>query len=119
MVSGQLTGSSEPNLINNEETFNLSAISGEGSDKLLAELTRFAAAFVGGPESALVTRARHRHVLEETLAALRRALGLAGGQEDLVAEELRTAATALGRLTGRVDVEDILDVIFRDFCIGK
>jgi tRNA modification GTPase len=39
--------------------------------------------------------------------------------EELVAEELRSAATTLGRLTGRVDVEDILDVIFRDFCIGK
>ena len=41
------------------------------------------------------------------------------GQEELVAEELRLAARALGRLTGRVDVEDVLDVIFRDFCIGK
>jgi tRNA modification GTPase len=42
-----------------------------------------------------------------------------GGREELIAEELRAAATVLGRLTGRVDVEDILDVIFRDFCIGK
>ena len=41
------------------------------------------------------------------------------GREDIIAEELRLAARALGRLTGRVDVEDILDVIFRDFCIGK
>jgi tRNA modification GTPase len=41
------------------------------------------------------------------------------GREDIIAEELRTAATMLGRLTGRVDVEDVLDVIFRDFCIGK
>jgi tRNA modification GTPase len=43
----------------------------------------------------------------------------ASGSEELIAEELRGAATTLGRLTGRVDVEDILDVIFRDFCIGK
>jgi tRNA modification GTPase len=71
-------------------------------------------------ESALVTRARHRQALEQTVAALDRALAQgAGGGEELVAEELRSAATALGRLTGRVDVEDILDVIFRDFCIGK
>jgi tRNA modification GTPase len=41
------------------------------------------------------------------------------GREDLLAEELRLAAHALARLTGRVDVDDILDVIFRDFCIGK
>jgi tRNA modification GTPase len=68
----------------------------------------------------LVTRARHRHALEETLAALKRAMAPEmAGREDLLAEELRMAANALGRLTGRVDVEDILDVIFRDFCIGK
>jgi tRNA modification GTPase len=58
--------------------------------------------------------------LDETVAALDRALARddANGEE-LIAEDLRAAATALGRLTGRVDVEDILDVIFRDFCIGK
>jgi tRNA modification GTPase len=39
--------------------------------------------------------------------------------EELAAEDLRAAAYALGRLLGRVDVEDILDVIFREFCIGK
>ena len=53
----------------------------------------------------------------------RRLIGLwprrQAGREELIAEELRSAATTLGRLTGRVDVEDILDVIFRDFCIGK
>ena len=120
MVKAELTGKSEPIVISNEIAFTLSAVSGEGFDQLLAELTGFAVAFVGSAESAFVTRARHRHLLEETLAALRRALapGLAG-HEDLVAEELRAAAAALGRLTGRVDVEDILDVIFRDFCIGK
>jgi tRNA modification GTPase len=54
------------------------------------------------------------------VAALDRAVAQdhASGEE-LIAEELRSAATTLGRLTGRVDVEDILDVIFRDFCIGK
>jgi tRNA modification GTPase len=52
--------------------------------------------------------------------ALRRALtGPVAGREDLLAEELRLAANALGKLTGRIDVEDILDVIFREFCIGK
>ena len=70
----------------------------------------------------MVTRARHRLALEETAAALGRALAegeRASGREELIAEELRAAAMVLGRLTGRVDVEDILDVIFRDFCIGK
>jgi tRNA modification GTPase len=120
MVSGKLTDSSEPGITKSDLAFNLSATSGAGFDLLLARLADYAGNYLAGAESALVTRARHRHALEETLAALRRArtVGLAG-REDLLAEELRIAAQALGRLTGRVDVEDILDVIFRDFCIGK
>jgi tRNA modification GTPase len=50
---------------------------------------------------------------------LRRSINAAGQGEELTAEELRLAAHALGRLLGRVDVEDILDVIFREFCVGK
>jgi tRNA modification GTPase len=98
----------------------ISARTGAGMDQLVATLTAYAKDYFASTESAVVTRARHRRALEETLAALNRALGHgATGDEELVAEELRSAATALGRLTGRVDVEDILDVIFRDFCIGK
>jgi tRNA modification GTPase len=68
----------------------------------------------------MVTRQRHRDALRETGDSLGRAIAAGpAGQEELVAEELRLAARALGRLTGRVDVEDVLDVIFRDFCIGK
>ena len=67
-----------------------------------------------------MTRERQRHALQQTAAALQRALiHDASDREALLAEELRLAGRALGRLTGRVDVEDILDVIFRDFCIGK
>jgi tRNA modification GTPase len=98
--------------------FSLSANSGEGFDALLAQLRRHAEDYLSGGEQSLVTRARHRAALETTLAALERAEAVANA-EDLLAEELRTAAHALGRLTGRVDVEDVLDVIFRDFCIGK
>jgi tRNA modification GTPase len=76
--------------------------------------------YLAGAEPALVTRERHRRLLEATVGALRQALAPElAGREDLLAEELRAAAQALGRLTGRVDVEDVLDVIFRDFCIGK
>ena len=68
----------------------------------------------------MVTRERHRRTLQDALTALRRALVPdLSSREDLLAEELRLAARALGRLTGRVDVDDVLDVIFRDFCIGK
>jgi len=104
----------------NENVFSVSAVTGEGFDALFAQLGRHADGFLAGAEPALVTRARHRRALEDALAALRRALKPElAGREDLLAEELRLAARALGRLTGRVDVEDILDVIFRDFCIGK
>ncbi len=103
-----------------ERWFSLSATTGEGVDVLLAALAGRAAADLDTSEPALVTRVRHRHALEAVLAALRRASGPStSAREDLVAEELRLAAAALGRLTGRIDVEDVLDVIFRDFCIGK
>jgi len=115
-----LTDKNEPISTLNGLEFSLSASSGAGFDVLLDKLAGQAKDFLAGAEQALVTRARHRHALEEVLAALRRALGgECAGREDLLAEELRIASRALGRLTGRVDVEDILDVIFRDFCIGK
>ena len=104
----------------NESEFNISARTGNGFDMLLNALAREAEKFLAGAESALVTRERHRRALKDALGALRRALAPAlSSREDILAEELRLAARALGRLTGRVDVDDVLDVIFRDFCIGK
>jgi tRNA modification GTPase len=100
----------------------ISAMTGQGTDPLIAALSAFAKDYFASTDSAIVTRARHRRALEATVAALDRAVAQAaktGAPEELIAEELRAAATSLGRLTGRVDVEDILDVIFRDFCIGK
>jgi len=100
----------------------ISALTGGGIDGLVGRLAEFAKEFFSGAESAIVTRLRHRQMLEATIQALDRALVEAeksGAREELIAEDLRAAAVALGRLTGRVDVEDVLDVIFRDFCIGK
>ena len=120
MVNKELTHKNELILTKNESEYNISAVTDAGFDELLRHLARQAEDFLAGSESTLVTRQRHRLALEEVLAALRRAQAPdAAGHEDLLAEELRIAARALGRLTGRVDVEDILDVIFRDFCIGK
>ena len=120
MVNKRLTPSNEERFIGSELVFNLSATSGEGFEGLLTALTHYAEGFLAGAEPVLITRERHRRALEDALAALRRALQPElAGREDLLADELRIAARALGRLTGRVDVEDILDVIFRDFCIGK
>lgn len=100
--------------------YELSAVSGEGVDRLLSDLTAYARLALEAREPALVTRERQRHLLEQAEAALKRAISEGeAGREDTFAEELRLSAQALGRLTGRVDVEDILDKIFSDFCIGK
>lgn len=100
--------------------FLVSSKTGAGVDRLIAALLDFARSYFSSTEAVVVTRSRHRRALQDTVAALDRALAVAFSKRDeLVAEELRMAATHLGRLTGRVDVEDVLDVIFRDFCIGK
>jgi tRNA modification GTPase len=115
-----LTRTSEMEFTFTESEFGVSAKTGEGFDVLLNALARHAEKFLAGAESAVVTRERHRRTLQDALTALRRALVPdLSDREDLLAEELRLAARALGRLTGRVDVDDVLDVIFRDFCIGK
>lgn len=103
-----------------DREFRVSAKTGSGISHLLDALATEAASFFGGTETVFVTRARQRTDLAATLAAITRALDPdLTGKDDLIAEELRLAARSLGRLTGRVDVEDVLDVIFRDFCIGK
>lgn len=92
---------------------------GQGVDELTSALASFAADYFGSGEAAIVSRVRHRALLKDAAEALGRASQSAALGEEIVAEELRTAAQALGRLTGRVDVEEILDKIFKDFCIGK
>jgi len=95
----------------------LSALTGEGVPALLETLTARVAERFAVAEAPALTRARHRAALEDCAAALGRA-GTAPLPE-LMAEDVRLAARALGRITGTVDVEDVLDVVFRDFCIGK
>lgn len=75
----------------------------------------------GGSGGPVLTRARHRHALEECLASLERALSSLGERAlpELLAEDLRLAVRNLGRITGKVDVETMLDIVFREFCIGK
>jgi tRNA modification GTPase len=99
--------------------FAISAATGQGVGELVGALVDFARDFFGGGEAALVSRARHRSLLAETVEALERAGQRVEEGEEIVAEDLRIAIHALGRLLGRVDVEEILDSIFREFCIGK
>jgi tRNA modification GTPase len=95
----------------------VSALTGEGIDHLRAALLEEARTRMSGREAPVITRARHRLALEEVAAALDRAL--VASAPELLAEDVRLATRALGRITGRVEVEDLLDIIFRDFCIGK
>ncbi|MGP9813051.1 tRNA uridine-5-carboxymethylaminomethyl(34) synthesis GTPase MnmE [Rhodopseudomonas sp. NSM] len=100
-------------------TFAISAKRGDGVGDLIAALGEFAAQyFASGGEAAVISRHRHRVLLQDAAGMLQ--CSMAGGLgPELVAEELRLAAGALGRLLGRVDVEDVLGEIFGRFCIGK
>ena len=115
-------------------TFDISCKSQEGIDSFLQAVTEIIVDGIEGSnsdhksnsnavnEGALITRARHRHHVEAAVNALDRfsILSKEGSMAiDLAAEELRLAASELGRITGVVDVEDVLDVLFSDFCIGK
>jgi tRNA modification GTPase len=99
--------------------FMLSSATGAGVEELVTAIGRFCQACFPS-EPALVVRERHRRLLEDCVEFLRRAMAESEeGREEIVAEHLRLAMRALGKLLGRVDVENVLDVIFRDFCIGK
>jgi tRNA modification GTPase len=103
----------------NPGTLALSVKTQEGLDRLVDRLSDAVREAADVGENLAITRARHRYELERSAAALTRFLDGTFHDLELRAEDLRDAATALGRLTGRVDVEDILDKIFADFCIGK
>lgn len=97
----------------------VSAKSGQNLDALLARLSDWAQQRFGQAESVLITRERQRRALEACCMHLEVATATGGLPVELVTEEVRLAARALARLVGRIDVEDLLDVAFRDFCIGK
>lgn len=95
----------------------VSTKTGAGLPELMSRLEAEAKLRMVGGGAPGLTRLRHRQGLQDCRDALLRGLGVA--DDELVAEDLRLAARHLGRITGRVDVEDILDVVFNDFCIGK
>lgn len=95
----------------------ISARNGDGLDRLVEVLEQEVGRRFEAGEAPQLTRIRHRQALEECRASLKSSA--CASSSELAAEDLRLAARALGRITGRVDVEDVLDVIFKDFCIGK
>jgi tRNA modification GTPase len=102
-----------------DEGFRISARQGDGIAELVAGLVGYAQDYFGAGEGGLIGRERQRKLLQQTAASLQRSITAIGSGEELAAEELRAAAQSLGRLLGRVDVEDVLDVVFSKFCIGK
>jgi tRNA modification GTPase len=99
------------------DAIGVSALTGEGLDILRARLGEAARSLTESAGPPPLTRARHRAALQEAAARLADA-GIAELPE-LRAEDLRLALRALGRITGSVGVEDILDTLFARFCIGK
>ena len=103
--------------ISGQKLIPVSVANGAGLDELLDHLADTISSLIGRREAPSLTRRRHREALEDCVAALARAM--TAEMPELMAEDVRLAVRHLGRITGRVDVEDLLDVIFKDFCIGK
>jgi tRNA modification GTPase len=99
----------------------ISALTGEGLDELLAAIQAYLQQLLDLRGPVPLTRERHRRALNDAADALRRAIESPDpvAMPELLAEDIRLAARALGRIAGRVDVEDVLDRIFSQFCIGK
>lgn len=97
----------------------ISLKTGEGVTALLEMLRSKVQQRLEGGGAPLLTRARHVAALTEAAAALRHGLTARHDAPELLAEDLRLALRAVGRVTGHVDVEELLDFVFRDFCIGK
>ncbi len=125
LISGEASDTGSAGEASNGEqadgttSFAISADRGEGMADLLAGLVQFAESWFGSDESGLISRTRQRELLRETEQNLAAVCSDPNRGEELVAEDLRSAAHSLGKLLGRIDVEDVLDSIFRDFCIGK
>ena len=101
------------------EGLSISLKTGEGLSMLQSMLQQKVQQKLDSDGAPLLTRPRHRQALGEALGALRHGLNAPADRPELLAEDLRLAMRAIGRLTGRVDVEELLDFVFRDFCIGK
>jgi len=106
-----------PEEIGGRPVISLSAKNGEGIGEMLNALSERVGQELTGRENGVLTRERHRQAIKTVEEDLRKACE--PKSMELVAEDVRQAGYRIGRVLGRVDVDEILDVIFRDFCIGK
>ena len=97
----------------------VSAKSGDGLARLMERLSAEVAQRLAGTEHAVIVRERHRVAVSQSIRFLNDALGRPDDALEMMAEDMRNAARALGMITGRVGVEDLLGRIFQSFCIGK
>lgn len=106
---------------NKQGWLEMSVRAGDGLDFVLERVGCAAMAKMSNQNPSIITQSRHRTALNVCISSLREAKkGLSKGRGlELIAEDLRSATHALGRITGRVDAEDLLDIIFKEFCIGK
>jgi tRNA modification GTPase len=99
--------------------FKLCAKSGEGLPALEGWLERLVVERLSRREAPALSRARHRQAVERALDHLNAARGQLSRAPELAASDVHLAIRALESLTGRIDVEDVLDRVFSQFCIGK
>ncbi|WP_187968951.1 tRNA uridine-5-carboxymethylaminomethyl(34) synthesis GTPase MnmE [Aquibium microcysteis] len=97
----------------------VSALTGEGLHDLIDLIGARAESAVGTRVDTVPFRERHVAELRAALFALQQFLDLDGGPLEIAAEQLRGASDRLARIIGAIDVEDLLDVVFSRFCIGK
>ncbi len=97
----------------------ISATTGAGVDRLLDAISDLAEERMSSREPAILTLERHRRAFQDAREALTSALASEGAAPELVAEDLRRAAAALGRVVGRIGVEEVLGEIFSRLCVGK
>ena len=102
-----------------QDAIYVSAKTGLGMNRLLNTISRIVDEKFGGKEPALISRERQKSAIVMCVRGIDGALENQAGSLELAAEQLRSAANQLSRLVGTIDVEDLLDVIFRDFCVGK
>lgn len=107
----------DKNPVTPEQGLAVSALTGDGIAVVWEKVTAFLKEHYAESQSGVITRERYRVALKEACACLQAALS--AEELELRAEDLRMAARHIGRITGQIETDELLDVIFRDFCIGK